>query len=148
MSIKPGANLPGANQSGGESSRGESSRGRIVRGRIFRGRISTGELSVSRRCLHERCSYKVSRLAENLLQNSSARLAMSLDCAPSSMADLYRPVSDLAIRRALRSSATWERLVPRVRSSLRQRRVFSIIRPSIWNGFPLSCAYSSGIIYL
>src|SRR6218665_3193615 len=37
-------------------------------------------------------------------------------CAPSYLTDLCRPVSDLASRRALRSSARGELLVPRARS--------------------------------
>src|SRR6218665_3785092 len=43
-------------------------------------------------------------------------------CAPSYLTDLCRLVSDLASRRALRSSARGELLVPRARSALKQRR--------------------------
>ena len=49
-------------------------------------------------------------------------------CAPSYLTDLCRPVSDLAHRRALRSSDRGELLVPRARSALKQRRAFYVIR--------------------
>src|SRR6218665_1507931 len=52
--------------------------------------------------------------------------------------DLCRPVSDLASRRALRSSARGEILVPRTRSALKQRRAFSVTGPSNWNQLPLT----------
>src|SRR6218665_2466172 len=52
-------------------------------------------------------------------------------CAPSYLTDLCRPVSDLASRRALRSSARGELLVPRARSVLKQRGAFSVIGPSL-----------------
>ena len=51
---------------------------------------------------------------------------------------LCRPVSDLASRRALRSSARGELLVPRARSALKQRRAFSVTGPSTWNELPLT----------
>jgi len=53
------------------------------------------------------------------------------------LTDLCRPVSDLASRRALRSSARGELFVPRARSVLKQRRAFSVIGPSTWNELPL-----------
>jgi len=53
------------------------------------------------------------------------------------MTDLCRPVSDLASRRALRSSACGELLVPWARSALKQRQAFSVIGPSIWNELTL-----------
>src|SRR6218665_1691 len=60
-------------------------------------------------------------------------------CAPSYLTDLCRPVSDLASRRALDSSARDELLVPRARSALKQRRAFSVIGPSsTWNERPLT----------
>ena len=48
-----------------------------------------------------------------------------LSCAPMYLSSLCRPVSDLAARRALRSAATGELLVPRARTCIRQRRAFS-----------------------
>src|SRR6218665_3881151 len=48
------------------------------------------------------------------------------------------PVSDSASRRALRSSARGELLVPGARSALKQRRAFSVIGPSTWNELPLT----------
>ena len=59
-------------------------------------------------------------------------------CAPSYLTDLCRLVSDLASRRALRSSARGELLVPRARSALKQRRAFSVIGPYTWNKVPLT----------
>ena len=58
--------------------------------------------------------------------------------SPSYLTDLCRPVSDLASRRALRSSARGELLVPRARSAFKQRRAFSVIGPSTWNELPLT----------
>src|SRR6218665_150478 len=52
-------------------------------------------------------------------------------CAPSYLTDLCRPVSDLVSRRALRSSASGELLVPQARSALKQRRAFSVIGPPL-----------------
>ena len=37
----------------------------------------------------------------------------------------------------LRSSATGQLLVPRAKIATRQRRAFSIVGPSTWNGLPL-----------
>ena len=54
-------------------------------------------------------------------------------CAPSYLTDLCRPVSDLASRRALRSSACGELLVPQARSAIKQRQAFSVSGPSTWN---------------
>src|SRR6218665_847494 len=51
---------------------------------------------------------------------------------------MYRPVSDLVSRRALRSSVRGELwLIPRARSALKQRRAFSVVGPSTWNELPL-----------
>jgi len=47
-------------------------------------------------------------------------------------------VQYLASRRALRSSARGELLVPLARSALKQRRAFSVIGPSTWNELPLT----------
>src|SRR6218665_1276796 len=58
-------------------------------------------------------------------------------CAPSYLTDLCRPVSDLAARRALRSSARCELLVPRANSALKQHRAFSVTGPSTWNELTL-----------
>jgi hypothetical protein len=59
-----------------------------------------------------------------------------LGCAPSYLRDLCRPVSDVVARRALRSVTTGQLLVPRARLTARQRRAFSVVGPSIWNGLP------------
>ena len=75
----------------------------------------------------QRISYRVAALVWRCLLGS----------APSYLSDLSRPVSDLASRRTLRSSARGELLVPRAHTSMRQRRAFSIVGPSIWNGLPL-----------
>src|SRR6218665_1230368 len=60
------------------------------------------------------------------------------DCASSYLTDLCMPVSDLVSRRALRSSARGELLVPRVRSALKQRRAVSVIEPSTWKELSLT----------
>ena len=49
----------------------------------------------------------------------------------------YRLVSCLPGRQALRSSVTDQLLVPRATTATRQRRAFSIVGPSTWNGLPL-----------
>src|SRR6218665_2633127 len=53
------------------------------------------------------------------------------------LCELCRPVSGLPGRRAFRSSATGQLLVPRAKTATRQRRAFSIVGPSTWNGLPL-----------
>lgn len=60
-----------------------------------------------------------------------------LGSAPGYLCELCRPVSGLPGRRALRSSATGQLLVPRAKTATRQRRAFSIVGPSTWNGLPL-----------
>src|SRR6218665_1782369 len=57
--------------------------------------------------------------------------------APGYLCELCRPVSGLPGRRALRSSATGQLLVPRAKTATRQRRAFSIVGPSTWMGLPL-----------
>ena len=76
----------------------------------------------------QRISYRIAALVWRCLTGS----------APSYLYDLCRPVSDLASRRALRSSTKGELLVPRARSSVRQRRAFSVVGPSTWNGLSLT----------
>src|SRR6218665_3027610 len=67
-------------------------------------------------------------VSQRILYRISALVWRSvIGCAPSYLTDLCRPVSDLASRRALRSSARGELLVPRARSALKQRRAFSVI---------------------
>src|SRR5678815_5066022 len=65
----------------------------------------------------QRISYRISALVWRCFTGS----------APSYLSDLCRPVSDLASRRALRSSTKGQLLVPRARSSVRQRRAFSVV---------------------
>src|SRR6218665_1508785 len=57
--------------------------------------------------------------------------------APGYLCELCRPVSGLPGRRALRSSVTDQLLVPRAKPATRQRRAYSIVGPSTWNGLPL-----------
>ena len=64
-----------------------------------------------------------------------------LGCAPSYLRDLCRPVSDVAARRALRSTTRGELLVPRARLAIKQRRAFSVVGPSIWNDLPLKLRF-------
>src|SRR6218665_1448613 len=60
-----------------------------------------------------------------------------LGSVPGYLCELCRPVSGLPGRRALRSSATGQLLVRRAKTATRQRRAFSIVGPSTWNGLPL-----------
>ena len=60
-----------------------------------------------------------------------------LGYAPTYLRELCCPVSDVLARRALRSASSGELLVPRARTSTCQRRAFSVVGPSIWNGLPL-----------
>jgi len=58
-------------------------------------------------------------VSQRILYRISALVWRSVTgCGPSYMTDLCWPVSDLAFRRALRSSAHGELLVPRARSAL------------------------------
>src|SRR6218665_2124364 len=78
-------------------------------------------------------------VSQRILYRITALVWRSVNgCAPSYLTDLCRPVSDLASRRALRSLARGELLVPRARSALKQRRAFSVIGPSTWNDLPLT----------
>src|SRR6218665_1731364 len=59
-------------------------------------------------------------VSQRILYRISAIVWRSVTgCAPSYLTNLYRPVSDLASRRALRSPARGELLVPRARSALK-----------------------------
>src|SRR6218665_3055750 len=60
-----------------------------------------------------------------------------LGSTPGCLCEFCRPVSGLPRRRALRSSVTGQLLVPRAKTATRQRRAFSIVGPSTWNGLPL-----------
>src|SRR6218665_204730 len=56
---------------------------------------------------------------------------------PVYLQELYRPVSTLVGRQALRSSSGGGKLlVPRVNTSTMQHRAFSVVAPSIWNSLP------------
>ena len=79
----------------------------------------------------QRISYRIAALVWRCLAG----------CAPSYLSDLCRPVSDLAPRQALRSSAKGELLVPRASLCLKQRRAFSVVGPSTWNGLPVELRY-------
>src|SRR6218665_3545231 len=60
-----------------------------------------------------------------------------LDSAPPYFCKLCRPVSGLPGRRALHSSGTGQLVVPHAKTATMQRRTFSIVGPSTWNGLPL-----------
>src|SRR6218665_655125 len=77
----------------------------------------------------QRISYRIAVLVWRCL----------LGIAPSYLCGLYRPVYGLPGRRALRSSATGQLLVPRAKTATTctQRRAFSIVGPSTWNGLHL-----------
>src|SRR6218665_209042 len=78
-------------------------------------------------------------VSQRILHRISALVWRSVyGCSPSYLTDLCRPVSDLASRRAFRSSARGELLVPQARSAPKQHRAFSVIGPSTWNELPLT----------
>ena len=72
----------------------------------------------------QRISYRIAVLVWRCLLGS----------APGYLCERCRPVSGLPGWRALRSSVTGQLLVPRAKTSTRQRRAFSIVGPSTWNG--------------
>ena len=75
----------------------------------------------------QRISYRIAAMVSRCV----------LGCAPYYLRDLCRPVSDVAARRALRSTTRGELIVPRARLAIKQRRAFSVVGPSIWNDLPL-----------
>ena len=75
----------------------------------------------------QRISYRIAVLVWRCLLDS----ALGYHC------ELRRPVSGLPGRRALRFSATVQLLVPRAKTTTRQRRAFSIVGSSTWNGLSL-----------
>ena len=77
--------------------------------------------------LAQRISYRITVLVWRCLLGS----------ATGYLCELCRPVSGLPGRRALRSSASGQLLVPRAKTATRQRPAFSIVGPSTWNGLPL-----------
>ena len=60
-----------------------------------------------------------------------------LGLAPAYLRELCCSTQDVQGRRSLRSSVQGELLVPYARTSIRQRRAFSVAGPSTWNGLPL-----------
>src|SRR6218665_2676047 len=66
----------------------------------------------------------------------SYRMAV-LVVIPAYLCELCRLVSGLPGRWALHSSVIGQLLVPRAKTATRQRRAFSIVGPSTWNGLPL-----------
>src|SRR6218665_1602634 len=75
----------------------------------------------------QRISYRIAVLVWRCLLGS----------APGYLCELCRPVSGLPGRRALRSSATGQLLLPHAKTATRQRRAFSIVGPSPWKS--VSC---------
>src|SRR6218665_2557205 len=88
-------------------------------------------------------------VSQRILYRISAHVWRSITgCAPSYLTELCRSVSDLASRRALRSSARGELLVPRARYALKQRRAFFVIGRSTWNELPLTLCLLLGTMCL
>src|SRR6218665_2818740 len=56
--------------------------------------------------------------------------------APSYLLELFTLTSACFGRRSLRSASKGDFLVPRARNVTRQKRAFSIVGPSVWNGLP------------
>src|SRR6218665_448435 len=57
--------------------------------------------------------------------------------APSYLRELCHPLSSCSGRRALRSSAHGNLVVPFARSATMQTRSFSVVGPKTWNGLPV-----------
>src|SRR6218665_1887040 len=55
---------------------------------------------------------------------------------PSYLLVLFTLTSTCSGRRSLRSASKGDFVVPRARAATRQKRAFSIVGPSIWNGLP------------
>src|SRR6218665_3177422 len=55
---------------------------------------------------------------------------------PSYLLELFILTSACSGRRSLRSASKGDFLVPHARTVTRQKRVFSIVGPSVWNGLP------------
>src|SRR6218665_2767933 len=56
--------------------------------------------------------------------------------APSYLLKLFILTSACSGRRSLRSASKGDFLVPSARTATRQKRAFSIVGPSVWNGLP------------
>src|SRR6218665_80557 len=56
--------------------------------------------------------------------------------APSYLLELFILTSACSGRRSLRSTSKVDFLVLRARTATRQKRAFSIVGPSVWNGLP------------
>src|SRR6218665_184046 len=56
--------------------------------------------------------------------------------ASSYLLELFILTSACSGRRSLRSASKRDFMVPRTRTATRQKRVFSIVGPSVWNGLP------------
>ena len=56
--------------------------------------------------------------------------------APVYLRELFTLTSACSGRRSLRSASRGDFMVPHARSATRQRRAFSIVGPSLWNGLP------------
>src|SRR6218665_983918 len=54
--------------------------------------------------------------------------------APSYLLELFILTSACSGRRSLRSASKRDFVLPRARTSTRQKRAFSIVGPSVWNG--------------
>ena len=75
----------------------------------------------------QRISYRVAVLVWRCLLGSASAYLW----------ELCSPVSGVSGRRDLHSSVSGQLLVPRAAVSTRQRRAFSIVGSSTWNGLPL-----------
>ena len=56
--------------------------------------------------------------------------------APSYLLELFILTSACSGRRSLHSASKGDFLVPRAHTATRQKRAFSIVGPSVWNGLP------------
>jgi len=74
----------------------------------------------------ERITFKLCALAFRCLNNS----------APQYLSELLQPVADLGSRQRLRSSSTFQLVVPCMRRSTIGDRAFTVAAPRAWNSLP------------
>ena len=78
--------------------------------------------------LQQRIEYRVASLVRRSL----------LGIAPGYLSNLCCPVSAAPGRRSLRSAEGGTLMVPFARTATMQRRAFSVVGPSLWNGLPIT----------
>src|SRR6218665_2413793 len=72
----------------------------------------------------------------NTLNSGSIVWHCVLGNAPSYLLEPFTLTSACSGRRSLRSASKGDFVVPRAHTATRQKRAFSIVGPSVWNGLP------------